>query len=134
VSRDLRAAGLRAQAETLGKALAAWAKRDDPKAQWGVRRSANEAVAALDDMLSALHKIRQQLTGEMRRFDDAAIARAAALLAECRAREAAGGGRPEWLYGSGCCERWTPEDGCPWHTGRPAMSLKAREPGTGGVR
>jgi hypothetical protein len=37
--------------------------------------------------------------------------------------------RPEWLYGSGCCDQWTPEDGCRWHTGRPAMSLAARELG-----
>ena len=35
--------------------------------------------------------------------------------------------RPAWLYGSGCCERWTPEDGCSWHTGRPPMSLQARK-------
>lgn len=34
--------------------------------------------------------------------------------------------RPEWLYGSGCCEKWTPADGCWWHTGRMSMSLKAR--------
>jgi hypothetical protein len=26
----------------------------------------------------------------------------------------------------GCCGGWTPEDGCRWHTGRPAMSLAAR--------
>lgn len=35
--------------------------------------------------------------------------------------------RPAWLYGSGCCSGWTPGDGCPHHTGRPAMSLRARE-------
>lgn len=36
-------------------------------------------------------------------------------------------GRPAWLYGSGCCEHWTPERGCSaGHTGRPAMSLQAR--------
>ena len=34
--------------------------------------------------------------------------------------------RPARLYDSGCCERWTPEDGCPAHAGRPAMSLRAR--------
>jgi hypothetical protein len=38
--------------------------------------------------------------------------------------------RPEWLYGSGCCDQWTPADGCRWHTGRPAMSLAARELGS----
>jgi hypothetical protein len=39
-------------------------------------------------------------------------------------------GRPEWLYGTGCCDQWTPEDGCRWHTGRPAMGLAARELGS----
>lgn len=34
--------------------------------------------------------------------------------------------RPEWLYGTGCCNQWTPADGCPVHTGRPAMSLATR--------
>jgi hypothetical protein len=38
--------------------------------------------------------------------------------------------RPQWLYGTGCCDQWTPEDGCRWHTGRPAMSLAARELGS----
>jgi hypothetical protein len=38
-----------------------------------------------------------------------------------------GGSRPEWLYGQGCCEHWTPLEGCSdGHTGRPAMSLPAR--------
>jgi hypothetical protein len=35
--------------------------------------------------------------------------------------------RPGWLYGSGCCGLWTPGDGCPQHTGRPAMGLAARD-------
>jgi hypothetical protein len=30
---------------------------------------------------------------------------------------------------AGCCAGWTPEDGCRWHTGRPAMSVAARELG-----
>ena len=35
--------------------------------------------------------------------------------------------RPDWLYGQGCCEHWTPLGGCSdGHTGRPAMSLLAR--------
>lgn len=37
--------------------------------------------------------------------------------------------KPAWLYGSGCCQDWTPEGGCPYHTGRSAMSLRARELG-----
>lgn len=44
------------------------------------------------------------------------------------------GTRPEWLYGSGCCQSWTPESGCQAdHTGRPAMSLAARELGSEGA-
>lgn len=39
--------------------------------------------------------------------------------------------RPAWLYGQGCCDRWSPESGCSdGHTGRPAMSLRDRELGT----
>jgi hypothetical protein len=43
------------------------------------------------------------------------------------------GQRPGWLYDGACCGQWTPEDGCTRrcpHTGRPAMSLAARELGT----
>jgi hypothetical protein len=41
--------------------------------------------------------------------------------------------RPAWLYGSGCCQNWTPEHGCSSHTGRPAMSCKRVRSGqTGG--
>lgn len=36
--------------------------------------------------------------------------------------------RPAWVSAPGCCERWTPADGCAdGHTGRPAMSTPARE-------
>jgi hypothetical protein len=36
--------------------------------------------------------------------------------------------RPAWLHDPGCCEHWTPERGCAaGHTGRPAMSLPARD-------
>ena len=34
---------------------------------------------------------------------------------------------PVWVYSPGCCENWTPGHGCPHHTGRPAMSLQARD-------
>lgn len=34
--------------------------------------------------------------------------------------------RPAWLYAQGCCQNWTPDDGCGQHTGRPAMPLHAR--------
>jgi hypothetical protein len=38
------------------------------------------------------------------------------------------GGKPAWLYPEDrCCDEWAPEDGCPYHTGKPAMSLAARQ-------
>lgn len=68
----------------LGPALAAWATRDEAQAQPGVRQAANTAMAAIDDMLAALHRVRGQLVTEVRRFDDASLARADELLARCR--------------------------------------------------
>ena len=95
------------------------------------------AVEVIDEIIAELHSVRDQLVTEMRTDEDIRAARVDAMLAGDRTGRAAQA-RPEWLYGSGCCERWTPEDGCPQHTGRPAMSLKAREldrPGeAGGAR
>jgi hypothetical protein len=42
------------------------------------------AIAAIDDMLGELHRARQQLVGEVREHQDAAMARADALLARYR--------------------------------------------------
>lgn len=71
-------------AGVLGDALATRAARDDTKAQPGIRRAANEAMAAIDDMLTTLYTLRSQLAGEMRRSDDATGARADAMLAAGR--------------------------------------------------
>jgi hypothetical protein len=67
-------------AGVLGAALAQWAARDDTKAQPGVRRAASEAVEAIDAMLRELHAAWAVLAAEIRRSDDAAMARSEALL------------------------------------------------------
>ena len=67
-------------AGVLSGALAQWATRDDSKAQPGVRQAANTAMDAIDAMLAELHKTRQQLVTEVRHSDDAAAARADAML------------------------------------------------------
>jgi hypothetical protein len=68
----------------LGVALAQWATRDDSKAQPEVTRAGHTAVEAIDAMLAALHQARSQLVSEIRASDDAAMARADALLAKYR--------------------------------------------------
>jgi hypothetical protein len=68
----------------LETALALWATRDDTKAQPEVRQAANDAVDAVDGALRELHGIRALLAGEIRASDDAAVARAEALLARVR--------------------------------------------------
>jgi hypothetical protein len=75
---------LDAQLAALGLALAQWRVRDDSKAQPDIRQAANTAMAAADDMLSTLHRLRQQLVTEIRQSDDATAARLDALLAVCR--------------------------------------------------
>jgi hypothetical protein len=65
----------------LGVALATWATRDDSKAQPEVTRAGHTAVDAIDAMLGELHRVRQQLVTEIREHQDAAMARADALLA-----------------------------------------------------
>jgi hypothetical protein len=89
VSGGLRgtAGRLGSLAAVLGAALGQWAARDDTRAEPEVRQSANVAMGAIDQMLAELHKARQQLLGEIRQSDDAAVARAGALLEQAR-REA----------------------------------------------
>jgi hypothetical protein len=73
--------------DELGKldaALVTWGTRDDSKAQPEVTRAGHAAVEAIDAMLAGLHKARQQLVGEIRQHQDAALARADALLARYR--------------------------------------------------
>ena len=76
LDRDLRA---------LADALELWSDRDDSKAQPEVREAANTAIDRIDRMLAALHQARAELVSEIRASDDAAIARATALLARLRA-------------------------------------------------
>ena len=80
---------LDAMTGVLGVALAQWAVRDETKAQPEIRTAANTAMAAIDDMLTALHQARQQLVTEVRAADDANAARVDAMLAETRGNEAA---------------------------------------------
>jgi hypothetical protein len=69
----------------LGVALAQWAARDDTKADAEARRAANTAMTTIDDMLGQLHALRARLVGEIRTSDDAAAARADAMLAAAKA-------------------------------------------------
>jgi hypothetical protein len=71
-------------AGVLGMALRQWEGRDDGGPVR--RRAANEAMAVIDDMLTALHEARRELAAEMRAYDDAALKRADQLLDEARAR------------------------------------------------
>lgn len=71
-------------AAVLHAAMAQWATRDDSKAQPAIRRAANTAIDAIDAMLAELHRTRQRLVAELRQADDAALARADALLARYR--------------------------------------------------
>src|SRR5262249_54160003 len=77
-------------AAVLGAALAAWAARDDSKAQPEVRQAAGTAMDAIDAMQYQLNVARQQLVAEIRASDDAAAARADAMLAQRREAEAGG--------------------------------------------
>ena len=83
---------LRTQVEGLGVWLAVWGAREDGKPDAHARRCAGDAVAAIDGALRELYGIRAQLVGEIRASDDAAAARADAVLAEGRQgrREVAG--------------------------------------------
>jgi hypothetical protein len=81
---------LEGEARTLAQALRTWTSRDEAKAQPGVRGSATTAVGAIDGMLRQLYQLRQQLVGEMRRFDDATVSRVDAMLAALRAGREAG--------------------------------------------
>jgi hypothetical protein len=64
----------------LGVALARWETRDDTRPQPEVRRAANTAMAEIDRMIRELHEMRARLVSEIRASDDAAAARADALL------------------------------------------------------
>lgn len=61
---------------------AVWEARTEPDAT--ARRCAGDAVEAIDSALRDLHSVRQRLITEIRQADDAAAARADALLARGR--------------------------------------------------
>jgi hypothetical protein len=83
---DFAVTAVRGHLEELDAALALWETRDDTKAQPGVRRAASDAVDAIDAALRELHGIRSRLIPEIRASDDAAMARADALLADALER------------------------------------------------
>jgi hypothetical protein len=58
---------------------------DHTKAQPDIRQVANTAVAAADDMLSTLHRLRQPFVTELRQSDEATAAGVDAMLATQRA-------------------------------------------------
>jgi len=71
--------------EDLRKALELWCTRDDAAGSpLGVRSAANEAVDSIDTALRTLHEIRGETVAQVRRYDDASMARVDALLAEVR--------------------------------------------------
>jgi hypothetical protein len=87
---------LRNNVEDLAVALAIWQARDDTKPDAHARRAASGAVGAIDGALAQLHKIRQQLIGEIRVSDHQAAARVDALLARRNPDHFPGSaGRPE---------------------------------------
>jgi hypothetical protein len=69
----------------LQAALTGWSRRDDSQPQPEVRRAANKAMDTIDVMLRELRELRARLVSEIRASDDAAAARADALLASVRA-------------------------------------------------
>jgi hypothetical protein len=74
VSYDLYSpAALAEHVETLGGALATWESRDDTRPCVEERRAATTAVGEIDTLLRKLHRIRGELVGEIRRFDDATL-------------------------------------------------------------
>jgi hypothetical protein len=77
-------------AAALDVALDAWAQRDDTRPQPEVRQAANTAMDSIDAMLRDLYDLRGRLVGEIRRSDDASMARTDELLAKYRARRTEG--------------------------------------------
>jgi hypothetical protein len=88
-------------AVVLGHAMAEWSERDRAAGATASQvRAGNTAVAAIDDMLAVLHRMRGQMVAERRADQDIQATRADAMLAEARARRSeserpeAGGDRP----------------------------------------
>jgi hypothetical protein len=64
--------------------LAVWMARDDSKADVSVVRSGNEVMECIDAMLAQLHRLRACMVTERREHQDAAAARADALLRDLK--------------------------------------------------
>jgi hypothetical protein len=79
-------ADLHEHVETASVMLARWAYRDEAGPE--VRQAANCAVESIDGALRQLHRIREQLVGQIREFDDATAKRVDELLARIRAERA----------------------------------------------
>jgi len=62
-------------------ALARWQGRDESRPQADVRHAANDALAAIDELLRCLYPMRGRLVGEVRAADAANDARVDRLLA-----------------------------------------------------
>ena len=75
---DSPLSALREHVENVAAWLAVWEARSEPDAH--ARRCAGDAVEAIDGALRDLYAVRAQLLGEIRQADDAAAARADALL------------------------------------------------------
>jgi len=78
--------------DNLGPRLAIWERRAEPDAH--ARRCASDAISAIDAALAALHRIRGELVGQVRRADDETAVRADALLARMREGGPVSPGRP----------------------------------------
>ena len=81
-ARDSALSALRDHVEDLAVWLAVWEARSEPDAH--ARRCASDAVDAIDAALAELHGIRAGLIGEIRKADDAAMARTGELLRRIR--------------------------------------------------
>lgn len=77
---------------SLNVALAIWAGRDDSVPQPEVRSAATRAVGDIDAAMRELHRLRIELVTQVRRSDDATLARAKALL-DCGLAASIGEGR-----------------------------------------
>ena len=76
---------LRGHVDDLGAWLAIWEGRREPDPH--ARRCASDAVDAIEGMLGELYGVRAQLVSEIRASDDAAVARADALLERLRGNQ-----------------------------------------------
>ena len=76
---DADLSALHTHVDSLGPWIAIWEARREPDPH--ARRCAADAVSSIDAALAALHHIRGELVGQVRRADDEAAVRADALLA-----------------------------------------------------